>query len=265
MINNKLSPVWVVIPAAGLGLRMQSDKPKQYLEIQQKTLIEHTLECFQRHEQIAGIVVVLNAEDEHWEPLNLKSKFESLYTVHGGSNRSDSVMQGLIYLDQIKKISQRSWVMVHDAARPCLSNIDLDSLLSLRETETIGGLLASPVRDTMKRVLVSKEIESPSQLNQLEVNKTVSHTEPRDNLWHALTPQMFRLNDLKHAIQKCKDEGIEITDESSAMEYIGEKPVIVECMHNNIKVTNPSDLALATFLLSQKTRSEIGKKNVKNW
>ena len=247
MIDQQLTPVWVVIPAAGSGQRMQSELPKQYLKIHNKTLIEHTLDCFLEHDQVAGVIVVLSASDNCWQSLNIKSKSKPLLTVQGGSNRSDSVMQGLNYLDQINNVSESSWVLVHDAARPCLSKVDIDSLLAIRGTDCVGGLLASPVRDTMKRVVIS---EKNKQI------KTVSQTESRENLWHAMTPQMFRLGALRNALEQCINKGLDVTDESSAMEFIGEKPIIVESIHNNIKVTLPSDIALAEFILSTKTISE---------
>lgn len=253
MTDKQLYPIWVVIPAAGLGQRMQSDLPKQYLKINEKTLIEHTLDCFLEHDQIAGIVIVLSSDDRYWSSLNINSELKPLSIVEGGSNRSDSVLQGLKYLDQVKGIPGNSWVMVHDAARPCLSRIDLDALLMIRGADCVGGLLASPARDTMKRTTVSENISIGDDAEEF---KTVSHTEPRENLWHALTPQIFRLGALQKALNDCQNEGFDITDECSAMEFIGEKPVLVECIHNNIKVTHPSDIALATFLLSKKSKNK---------
>lgn len=247
-LSSHLSPVWVVIPAAGIGQRMQSELPKQYLKIKNKTLIEHTLDCFLEHDQVAGIIVVLGPDDRYWQTLNIKTDIKPIFTVEGGLSRSDSVMQGLQYLDEVQSISTDSWIMVHDAARPCLSRADLDALLAIRDKGCIGGLLASPVRDTMKRATIGKEV---SEL------VTVSHTEPRDNLWHALTPQMFRLGNLQNALKQCQKQGFEITDECSAIEFMGEKPIIIESKHNNIKVTQPSDIALATILLDMQNDESI--------
>lgn len=245
MIDQQVSQsnsVWVVIPAAGIGQRMQSELPKQYLKIHNKTIIEHTLDCFLQHQDVAGIVVALSPDDQYWQSLEINTN-PIIHTTLGGSNRSDSVLQGLNYLNKLEVSSVNSWVMVHDAARPCLSKNDLDALLAIRNTNSIGGLLASPVRDTMKRSVTSSSLT------------TVSNTEPRDNLWHALTPQMFRLGPLKEALQQCKKQGAHVTDECSAMEFIAEKPIIVECVNNNIKVTHPSDLELATFLLNSNKNS----------
>ena len=139
-LESQSSKVWVVIPAAGIGQRMQSEVPKQYLKILEKTILEHALDCFLEHQQVAGIVVVLSPDDEIWQSLNIKSQSESIFTAEGGSSRSNSVINGLKYLKETENISATSWVMVHDAARPCLSRIDLDALLAIRAKNCIGGL-----------------------------------------------------------------------------------------------------------------------------
>lgn len=237
------NPVWVVIPAAGLGHRIGSELPKQYLKIHDKTLIEHTLNCFQFNDEIAGIVVVLSPDDEYWKQLEISTKSKPIYTVNGGSERSDSVLQGLNYLRNQINLDESIWVMVHDAARPCLTNSDIQSLLSIRKEDAVGGILASPVRDTMKRTMSDQDSKSRVE---------ISHSESRENLWHALTPQMFRLGELIKAIKFCQKNNETITDECSAMEKMGMNPVIVEGSHNNLKVTYPSDINLVSFLLSHK-------------
>lgn len=230
--------VWVVIPAAGIGKRMQSDIPKQYLKINDKTILEHTLNCFTSHLDVAGIIVVLSGDDYYWKKIKLSAEASKkpLYTVEGGKERSDSVMQGLDYLAMVEQLDEKSWVMVHDAARPCLLKKDIDALLSIRSDACIGGILASPVRDTMKRAVVGE-------------NK-ISQTESRENLWHALTPQLFRLGELKEALETCFDKSIVITDEASALEAMDKQVALVEGSSNNIKVTQAADLELATLLLS---------------
>ena len=230
--------VWVVIPAAGLGTRMQTDLPKQYLKIGKKTVIEHTLECFIHHPSIAGIIVALNTEDPYWNALKINPVEVPLYTVEGGNERSDSVYNAIEYLLTVEKSSQDTWVMVHDAARPCLAQKDIDVLLNLRVKKTIGGLLATPVRDTMKRA------KSDSM--------SISHTVKREDLWHAQTPQLFRLKHLKLALENCLDKGIEVTDESSALEAIGENPTLIEGSSYNIKITHPQDIELASYFLSRR-------------
>ena len=237
--NKSLEKVWVVIPAAGIGKRMQSDIPKQYLKINDKTVLEHTLNCFLSHPEVAGIIVVLNSDDYHWKTIKLSSNHDkAIYTVEGGKERSDSVMQGLDYLLMVEQLAEDSWVMVHDAARPCLIEKDINSLLSIRNENIAGGILASPVRDTMKRAVN-------------ENNKSmISNTESRENLWHALTPQLFRIGELKNALNHCLEKEISITDESSALEAIGKQVELVEGSMNNIKITQQSDFEMATLLLS---------------
>lgn len=232
--------VWVVIPAAGVGKRMQSDVPKQYLKINDKTILEHTLDCFTSHPDVAGIVVVLSSDDFYWKKMKLDAKTAEvpLYTVEGGKERSDSVMQGLDYLLMVEQLAEESWVMVHDAARPCLIKDDIDALLSIRSDACAGGILASPVRDTMKRAVA-------------DISETViSQTESRENLWHALTPQLFRLGELKNALEACHEKNFAVTDEASSLEALGKQVELVEGCSNNIKVTQAADLELAALLLS---------------
>lgn len=241
MSEEKTAPVWVVIPAAGLGQRMNSDTPKQYLLIHNKTILEHTLDCFSKHPQVAGIVVVLNEKDHFFTSLDLSSSTKSLHTTVGGDDRSDSVLQGLKFISDDLNISDNSWIMVHDAARPCLSKNDIDKLLAIRDEKSIGGILASPVRDTMKRVYQDEAKGS-----------CVLTTEPRDNLWHALTPQLFKVGSLKNALIYCKHEKIDVTDECSAMEFKGFKPEIVEGNPNNFKITYANDIEIAELLLRRR-------------
>lgn len=235
--HSKSQKVWVVIPAAGIGKRMQSDIPKQYLKINNKTVLEHTLNCFLFHPDVAGIIVVLNTDDYYWKTIKLSSNHDKpIYTVEGGKERSDSVMQGLDYLLMVEQLADDSWVMVHDAARPCLIEKDINSLLSIRSKSSVGGILASPVRDTMKRAVSN--------------TKLIANTESRDDLWHALTPQLFRIGELKDAINHCLEKGISVTDESSALEATGKQVQLVEGSMNNIKITQQSDFEMATLLLS---------------
>ena len=238
MTDTKLTPVWVVIPAAGVGSRMESEQPKQYLKIADKTIIEYTLDCFIHHPQVAGIIVALSTDDPYWKQLNIKSDATPIYTVEGGAERSDSVGQALEYLRMVERLDDDTWVMVHDAARPCVSQVDINALLEIIFGENIGGILATPVRDTMKRSYSDKP--------------KISHTESREDLWHALTPQLFKLGPLKSALEFCKDKFIAVTDEASAFEAIGEHPQLVKGGHENIKVTYPSDMQYASFLLNNK-------------
>jgi len=230
--------VWVVIPAAGIGKRMQSDIPKQYLKISGKTILQHTLDCFSSHTDIAGIIVALQDEDPYWNTAKIDAADKKLYTVEGGKERSDSVLNSLEYLSLIEQLSDQTWVMVHDAARPCLQKKDIDALLAIRSKEAVGGILASPVRDTMKRAKAASQ--------------QILKTESRADLWHALTPQLFRLGELRQALKTCLEKAYEITDEASAIEAQGKSPLLVEGSSNNIKITQADDLALASFFLKQK-------------
>jgi len=232
-MNNKKN-IWVVIPAAGVGKRMESDTPKQYLKLNNKTVIEHTLSVFDKHDSISEIVVSISEGDEYWAALDFELS-KPLHIATGGKERCDSVLNGLKYLEN-KAAADDDWVLVHDAARPCLRHEDLTLLIdSLREHD-VGGILAIPVRDTMKRSLDNNEIKE---------------TVERENLWHALTPQMFRFGLLMDSIEAALNKDIMITDEASAIELAGFHPLLVEGHADNLKITRPEDLALAAFFLSQ--------------
>ena len=230
---NKNNNIWVIIPAAGVGKRMESDTPKQYLKLNNKTIIEHTLSVFDKHDSISEIVVSISEGDEYWAALNFDLS-KPLHVATGGKERSDSVLNGLKFLEN--KAADDDWVLVHDAARPCLRHEDITLLIdSLREHD-VGGILAVPVRDTMKRSLD---------------NNTIKETVERENLWHALTPQMFRFSMLKNALESALNNNDVITDEESAIELAGYSPVLVEGHADNIKITRPEDLVLASFFLQK--------------
>ncbi len=238
--------VWVVVPAAGVGRRMQSAIPKQYLKINGCTVLQHTLNCFSDHADIDGIVVALHAEDPYWNSAKIDVPGKKLYTVEGGEERSDSVLNALEYLTLMEQLDDSSWVMVHDAARPCLQQQDINSLLAIRNDSVVGGILATPVRDTMKRSIAA--------------TNEIAHSENRENLWHALTPQLFRLGELRESLKTALAKGIQITDESSALESAGKHPLIVEGCSSNIKITQAADLELAGWFLS----AARDKKRVEN-
>ncbi|WP_092513686.1 2-C-methyl-D-erythritol 4-phosphate cytidylyltransferase [Xenorhabdus mauleonii] len=239
-----------LIPAAGIGSRMKSDCPKQYLEVAGKTILEHTLAALLEHPRIQDIIVALNPADTQFAQLDIASD-PRIITVIGGEERADSVLAGLDYLADLPA-DRKIWVLVHDAARPCLHRDDLDNLLCLIEQnakcpEICGGLLASPVRDTMKRMASPSENGLPA----------IAHTVERNGLWHALTPQLFPLPLLRDCLIKSLAEQACITDESSALEYCGYSPVLIHGRADNIKVTQPEDLALAEFYLSRKSKESI--------
>jgi 2-C-methyl-D-erythritol 4-phosphate cytidylyltransferase len=239
-------PLVVVIPAAGVGKRMQAQCPKQYLTFLGKTLLEHTVERLLLHPQIVKVIIALGAQDQYFPQLAL-AKNPQVTTVIGGKERVDSVLAGLKSINS----DQFPWVLVHDAARPCVSHQDIDNLISTCLCNDIGGLLATPVRDTMKRAYAS------------EHNKTqnlVKCTAQRVGLWHALTPQMYRTIELKNAIERALASTQEITDESSAIELSGLASQLIEASSDNLKITRPDDLALAEFIL-MKQQKELQSQN----
>lgn len=231
---NSLSFVGIM-PAAGIGSRMRSAIPKQYLQLAGRPLIEHSLLALLVDSRIQKIVVALHAEDQHFRQLAI-SRDPRIETVIGGSTRAESVLNALQNLQDKEQVI----AVVHDAARPCLSAEDLKKLLDRVESDPhSGALLASPVRDTMKR----------------SSGGHVLHTEPRADLWHALTPQAFIAADLATQLAAAGRSNTEITDEASAMEWSGSKPALVEGSSHNIKVTQAGDLALAAWLLQQSSWS----------
>ncbi len=228
---------WAVIPAAGIGTRMHMETPKQYLTLHGRTILEYTLARFCEHPSISGIVVVLAPEDPYWETLTV-SGHEKITTTVGGVERYHSVRNGLAAL--MGTAEDDDWVMVHDAARPCLRREDIDNLITTLEDHPVGGILAIPVRDTMKRAGENGEI---------------SETVDRECLWHALTPQMFRLRLLKTSLEQAVAEKRPVTDESQALEQAGYRPLLVPGNPDNIKITHRNDLPLAELFLSQQEKS----------
>jgi 2-C-methyl-D-erythritol 4-phosphate cytidylyltransferase len=217
----------VVVPAAGVGSRMGASCPKQYLPLAGKFLIEHTLERLLGHPKVEQVIVAISASDSFFSTLAVASHPRVIIT-QGGAERADSVLNGLALVTS-------EWVMVHDAARPCITHQDLDLLI--REAVTPdGALLGSRVRDTMKRT---------------DQHGLIQKTVDREQLWHALTPQFFPTAQLRSALVKGKEHGAVITDEASAMELAGFRPKMVEGRADNIKVTRPEDLALAALYLQQ--------------
>lgn len=227
--------IWAVLPAAGVGSRMQADRPKQYLPLKGRFLLDHTLECVLSYPSIEKAVVVLSEDDPYW-PDSQFASHSDVIRAEGGSERCHSVLNGLCALEGIA--SDTDWVAVHDIARPCLRHSDLDLLFDgLGDS---GAILASPTRDTMKRGTL-----------QADGSVVIDHTVERDQLWHALTPQVFRLGELRTALERALADGFEVTDEASAIEYAGGYPRLVSGRADNIKVTRPEDLALAELFLSQ--------------
>ncbi|MNM19714.1 2-C-methyl-D-erythritol 4-phosphate cytidylyltransferase [compost metagenome] len=228
------SGLTAIVPAAGIGSRMGADCPKQYLTLAGKTILEHTLGCLLSHPAIARVIVALAPHDRWFETLAVAADPRVL-RVEGGSERAYSVLNAL-------HVAEGKWVLVHDAARPCLTQGDLDALIA-SAMACDGAILGSRVRDTMKRTDGAGNIVA---------------TVEREQLWHALTPQMFPTGTLKRALEEGLALGALITDEASAMERAGFTVKMVEGRADNIKVTRPEDLSLAElFLQQQSARQQV--------
>lgn len=220
-----LPSFWVVIPAAGVGSRMRADRPKQYLSLAGKTIIEHTLDCFLGHPGLLGLVVSLAVQDPYWPQLGCAAD-PRIQRADGGAERADSVLSGLRHASTLGARDD-DWVLVHDAARPNLSRDDLDKLLVDLADDPVGGLLAVAAHDTLKRA---------------GADGRVQETVDRSVIWQAFTPQMFRLGALRDALAGALGAGVAITDEASALEWAGHRPALVQGRADNLKVTRPEDL-----------------------
>ena len=277
---------WLVMPAAGVGRRFGESKPKQYADLHGRTVMEWSMAPFLYDSRCLGLVVVLGHQDAYWPtvaarlpdvtgatrasganiaaaladatrvaeraaeraggaaPEEFTDPGLSLPTVPavtlpkvtittGGGERSHSVRNGLAAL--AGRAAGDDWVLVHDAARPCVSRQDVDRLLNRVQTHAVGGILAAPAADTLKRAGESKEI---------------IQTIDRTSLWRALTPQMFRYARLCEALDRAHGEGRTPTDEAQALEWIGERPLVVEGATTNLKITSADDLVIAVALLA---------------
>ncbi len=238
MTNLKVNhAIWAIVPAAGIGKRMQSDIPKQYLSLNGRPVLEHTINTLLKNKNISGLVIALQPDDAYFADIKINSN-KPVLRAAGGKERADSVLNAINKLFKYEQFdADVDWVMVHDAVRACLKQQDIDRLVSEVAEDKNGGLLALPVRDTMKRQNVGKSIA------------TVAKTIKRENLWHALTPQYFHAASLKNALEKAQLEDKKITDESSAMEFAGFSPRLVHGYEDNIKITRPDDLRLASLYL----------------
>jgi 2-C-methyl-D-erythritol 4-phosphate cytidylyltransferase len=228
---------WAVLPAAGTGSRMGGDLPKQYMEVGGATLLEHGLRALLACEQLTGVVVALHANDSRAAALPI-FRDPRVQTVTGAEQRSGSVLAGLDAL--VGRAALQDWVLVHDAARPCLQSADVVRLMAAVTTSGIGGILAERIVDTVK---------------QASDDALVLRTLDRTTLWRAQTPQMFRFNELRGALGQAQERGVVVTDEASAMELAGYPVQLVTASTGNLKVTNPADLRLAAWYLQAHARS----------
>ena len=232
-ITSRQTPAyWIVVPAAGVGARMGASCPKQYLPLVGKTVIEHTLEHLLALPNVAGVYLVLSENDGYWNQLPL-AQHPRIHRVAGGEERCDSVLNALEQLQD--KALPHDWVLVHDAARPCVQTQSILHLIEQVKNHPVGGILGVPVSDTLK------------QVDDFVIGSTVD----RRFLWQAQTPQMFRVGLLRDCLQRGLAEGKLITDESSALESYGYQPLMVQGRSDNIKVTRPEDLAIAAMILQQ--------------
>ena len=226
-----------MIPAAGTGARYGGAMLKQYLPVCGRPVLAHSIRVFQFHPMISSITVVLAADDQLFESA-VGVLAAAVKTVTGGETRAQSVRNGLQYIAD--NYPTTDWALVHDAARPCLSVSRLDKFLEQGLASADGAILAVPVGDTLKRSGEAQEIVA---------------TVDRDGLWAAQTPQLFRVGALAEAIDAAQQAGCDLTDEASAMEFVGVRPLLVMGSSANIKITHSSDLAIAEALLARKEQS----------
>lgn len=226
--------LWAVIPAAGIGARMQTDLPKQYLSLAGRCLLDHTLTRLLRVPDLAGAVVALSADDAHWADCQ-HAHNSRIVTVPGGASRADSVLAALDYL--AAKDQGHDWVLVHDAARPCVTLECIERLLMAADTDD-GAILARPLTDTVKCAQGAR----------------ISRTLDRSELWGAQTPQLFPAAGLRQWLTEAIAAGETVTDEASAAEYAGKQPRLVLGRSDNIKITHPQDMLLAEAILREQQR-----------
>jgi 2-C-methyl-D-erythritol 4-phosphate cytidylyltransferase len=233
------------LPAAGIGRRMGSTIPKQYLTIDGVPLILHALRRLSAVSEIQIIIVVIHSEDNQWAKLqkSIGEEFKNrIITVRGGDERYQSVLNGLTAVAEFA--DKDDWVLVHDAVRPCVRTSDIESLISKVSLHPVGGLLGSAVDNTLKKV---------------GADLTVIETVDRESYWNALTPQMFRFAQLKASIEAVLASGEQVTDEAAAMEVAGFKPIMIAGSKDNIKITVESDLLLASQILKTQASDNESK------
>jgi|SRR5690606_28692587 len=227
-----------VVPAAGIGRRFGGELPKQYLSLRGRTVMEHTLELLLSLAQIERVVVALHPDDTHWQTLPVFAN-PRIERVSGGAERCHSVHNAVVHVTT--QYPHAEWALVHDVARPCCPRGDIEKLIRQLDHHPVGGILAAPVSDTLKRVDATQQIQE---------------TVDRSALWAALTPQLFRARLLGDALSFCLSRGVLVTDEAQALEAIGMQAMVVEGSRRNVKITRPEDLALAEYYLTQDARQE---------
>jgi 2-C-methyl-D-erythritol 4-phosphate cytidylyltransferase len=245
-----------IVPAAGVGKRMGTHLPKQYLSIHDKTILEHTTAKLLSHPKIDKVILSLDEHDQYFCESPLASN-SCVIRVSGGKERVDSVLNGLLAVNEQKY----PWVLVHDAARPCVSHHDINQLITQCLTHNSGGVLAVPVRDTMKRGYITpvEHKLTEQSVTSLPEPIQIKVTVDREQLWHALTPQMYKTTELTLAIERGLTKNLIITDESSAIEQANLPSLLVAGSSENIKITHPDDLLLAEFYLGKQACTLVNK------
>jgi len=227
--------VWVIVPAAGIGQRMAAATPKQYLPLGNMSVIEHTVERLLEVNNVKAVIVALNTHDTQWSTLPI-AKHPLIETVIGGDERADSVLAALNSLHE--RAAPDDWVLVHDAARPCILAQSVEHLISGVQDYAAGGILGVPVSDTLKNVNA----------------KSITDTIDRRRVWQAQTPQIFPYRLLTHALTHALQQHQPVTDEASAVEYLGLQPRVVLGRRDNIKITLPEDLVLAEMIIERQNK-----------
>lgn len=230
-MHKQSTQYFCIIAAAGVGQRMGGNLPKQYLSIAKRTLLEWSLEPFLHSTSISKIVIVLS-KDDRWFSELLVARHPKITTAIGGSTRYESVLSGLNALSPIA--TENDWVIVHDAARPNLSNSDLKKLMDTVGNHPVGGLLGIPSSDSLK---------------EINDNNIIEKNVPREKIWRAFAPQMFRFGLLLSSHQKCLEDKYSITDESSAISYLGYQSLMVLGRSDNFKVSTPEDYEIMKKVL----------------
>ena len=228
---------WAALPAAGTGTRVGAGIPKQYLELRGRAILYWSLARLNSHPLVAGVAVALAPGDARWATLGLAAD-PRIRVTEGGAERRHSVLNCLRLLG--REAAPGDWVLVHDAARPCVRREDIDALIEATRDHSVGGILALPARDTLKRA---------------DAANAIGETVDRHGLWHALTPQLFRLGPLTAALEGAIAAGRIVTDEAQAMEFSGLYPLLVRGHSDNIKITHADDLAVAELFLTQQEKS----------
>ena len=239
---NMAAKIWAVIPAGGAGTRMAAEQPKQYLMLYRKPMIEHTLTRLAGINEIDRLVVGIAKSDTQWQELDFPSK-QRVTPVEAGRQRVDTVENCLRYI--VRAGGRKDWALVHDAARPCVRPMEIRNLLKAVIQTDSGGLLALPMSDTLKRG-IRVDVHSVRAIDTI----------PRENLWRAMTPQMFKVGSLLSAIEYARQQGIEMTDEASAMEATGMQPLLIPCSPDNIKITLPNDIQFAEMIIKAQEKEE---------